>query len=91
MSEACERCGQICYRGEWFSQNAETGDVFCSYECETGVVSIANVERLELRIAELIKERDEYDKRRREAIESSNWYRDELIRYKEHFGVIEVL
>ena len=49
------------------------------------------IEQLELRIAELIKERDEYDKRRREAIESANEYRDELIRYRDHFGVIEVL
>ena len=34
-----------------------------------------DIERLELRVADLIKERDEYDKRRRAAIELANKYK----------------
>jgi hypothetical protein len=47
------------------------------------------IERLELRVAELIKERDKYDKRRREAIESANQYRDELIESRKRVEELE--
>jgi hypothetical protein len=41
------------------------------------------IERLELRIAELIKERDQYDARRREAMEKLEEYRTECLDWRE--------
>lgn len=48
------------------------------------------IEILERRIADLLKERDEYDARRREAIEKLEEYRAECLEWREWMGIIAI-